>query len=500
MNKIIRSITIVLFTFYPILFVYFRNESFVFEQGVSLPLLIIVVAAFIIYILLNFIQSKPTNNALIVILILFWFMLYGHIYYSFLDFFHIHYSSFRHRFFVPIYTLLFFIPIGILLRSKPVSDKLITVFFIIGFVLNIQFIVPAIHSFTDKKPSYNKRMVIPTNADLPDVYYIIPDSYPNAANLKKYYNFDNSNFINELKALNFQVLDSARSNYPYTYFSVPSSLNMEYINYFEDSISAEKRNEDLPFLKVHHNKVADYFQSKGYQYVLFQSAYKEFNNGEYANTYITNGSSMNYLYESLIELSVISCLNIRFHDQEIFNITANAFQQLPKTPEIKGNKFVFFHCLPPHPPHVFDENGAFVSSIPRVENRYSQKKEYIDQVKFVNTRLLGFVKDLLKNSKKPPIIIIQGDHGTCTSEKSETKWQPVPSNELLRERYGILNAIYIPQQYGIDFQKDHTPVNTFRYIINELFKDTLTILPNRSYISKYRKPYNFKEINWKEVN
>lgn len=500
MNKILRSSTIVLFTIYPILFVYFRNESFVFEQGVSLPLFIVLVTAFTMYFTLNFIQSKQTNNVLIVILIMFWFLLYGHMYYSFLDLFNIHYSSFRHRFYFPIYTLLFTIPIVFLLRSKPLSDTLITVFFIIGIVLNIQFIVPAIHSFTDKKPSYPKRQVSPTRSDLPDVYYIIPDSYPHAENLKKYYNFDNSTFINELKALDFQVFDSARSNYPYTHFSISSSLNMEYINYFEDSISIEKRNEDLPFLKVHHNKVADHFQSKGYQYVLFQSGYKEFNNGEYANIYISNGSRMNYFYESLLELSVIGCLNIRFHDQDIYTITTHAFQQLPKVPEIHGNKFVFFHCLPPHPPHVFDVNGAYVRSTAMVENRYSQKKEYIDQVKFVNTRLLHFVKDLLQKSKKPPIIIIQGDHGTCTSEKSETKWQPIPSNELLKERYGILNAIYIPKEYAISFPTDHTPVNTFRYVINELFKDTLPILPNISYISKYRTPFNFKEINWKEIN
>lgn len=500
MNKMPRSIMIGLFAIYPILFVYFRNESFVFEQGVLLPLLLALGLTFSVYAILNYTNSNKTNNAFIVILFLYWFLLYGHIYSSFLDFFNIHYSSFRHRFYFPIYTLLFFVPIWILLRSKPVSEKLITVFFIIGIVLNAQFIVPAYHSLTDIKPQYPKRSVSPMVSDLPDIYYIIPDSYPNAKNLKKYYNFDNSNFINELKALNFQVFDSARSNYPYTYFSVPSSLNMEYINYFEDSVSHEKRNEDLPFLKVHHNKVADYFQSKGYQYVLFQSAHKEFNNGEYADRYITNGTEMNYFYESLIELSVISCLNIRFHDQEIYTISNNAFQQLPKTPEIKGNKFVFFHCLPPHPPHVFDENGQYVKTIPIVENRYSQKKEYIGQIKYVNKMLLSSIKTILERSKTPPIIIVQGDHGTCTSEKSETKWQPIPSNELLKERYGILNAVYIPKEYTIELPKDLTPVNTFRYIINALFKDTLRILPNRSYISKYKKPYNFKEINWKEIN
>lgn len=41
---------------------------------------------------------------------------------------------------------------------------------------------------------------------LPDVYYIIMDSYPSSDNLKKYYNYDNTGFTKQLSDLGFRCL------------------------------------------------------------------------------------------------------------------------------------------------------------------------------------------------------------------------------------------------------------------------------------------------------
>jgi hypothetical protein len=497
MNKFIRFSSILFFAFFPILFVYFRNQAFISDGGLATPLLVVGGAACLVYVLLNAFNHKPSNNVLIIIFISLWFSLYGHLYYFLLDYFNIHYSAFRHRFYFPIYTALFIILIWLLNKAQVISDKFILLVFFIGLTLNVQFLFPAVHSFNNNENNRPEKTVHPITAEQPDVYYIITDSYPSANILKKYYNFDNISFVNQLKALNFKVIDSAKSNYPFTYFSIPSSLNMEYINYFEDSVSIKKRNEDFPFTKIHHNKVADYFQAKGYQYVVFQSAYKELNNPDRADVYISYQSSMNHFYQSLIELSVLSIFNIQLYNKEVYNICSNEFVRLLEVADIKGSKFVFFHILPPHPPHVFDESGNYSNTVQTIENRYKQKKEYIAQVNYVNKALLNAIQIIFKKSDIPPIIIIQGDHGSSSSEKyeDEIKWQHPPSKALLEERFGILNAIYIPKNYSIHLPNNLTPVNTFRYVLNGIFKDTLTILPNRSYFAKYRKPYNFEEVN-----
>lgn len=498
MNTFIRWLTLILFAVFPLLFVYFRNEAFIFEGGLIWPLAVVVIAFSLLYVSLNFLRPQKTNNVIIVVLIACWFLLYGHVYIYLSDLFNLDNDSFRHRYFLPFYSILFLIPIWLLWKAKPVPGKLINVLSVIGLVINIQFLFPATRMIVGKQAVENKESVSEAKAGLPDVYYIILDAYTSNVNMKKYYKHDNSSFTNQLKEFGFTVIDSARSNYPYTYFSLPSSLNMEYINYFEDSVSLEKQNEDYPFKKIYHNKLASYFKSKGYRYVLFPSAYEQLNDANQADIYITNNLAISDFYQTLIELSFLRCFALEFYEHGVYNLCNNTLALLPNTPKIPGNKFVFYHCLPPHPPHVFDANGNYMVTDQQVDNRYKQIDGYVNQVKFVNSKMIETVKSILKNSANPPIIVIQGDHGSCSTEKfeDENKWPTIPSKELLKERFGILNAIYIPYQYKVEFPKDHTPVNTFRFILNEVFKDTLQILPCKSYFARYRKPYNFREVNW----
>ncbi len=490
-----------LFAVFPILFVYFRNKSFIFEGGLGLPLILVLVSLLLIYLLFNRLNRKYTNNTLICIITAWWFLLYGHIYYSLLDLLQLPYSSFRHRYFLPLYSLLFFFPVLKIWRINTIPDKLIGLFLIIGVCLNLQFLVPMIKGGNVYATSKTEVVQNTNTADMPDVYYIVMDSYPNAGNLLKYYKYDNTPFVHQLQQLGFNVIDKAQSNYPYTYFSIPSTLNMEYINYFEDSVSLAKNNEDFPFTKIRHNKVADYFKQKGYKYVLYASAYEQLNDKSQADLYISNKLSINSFHESLIQLSLLNALNLEFYSQGVYKLCSNSFKLLPNTPKIKGNKFVFFHCLPPHPPHVFDKNGNFIYVDDNVENRYRQKKEYIGQVQFMNHKMIEMIGSIIKDSEQPPVIILQGDHGSASSERveNENEWAKYPSKELLIERFGILNALYIPEKYKIEIPAKHTPVNTFRFILNRLFNDSMEILPSKFYFARYRSPYQFKEVNWPAV-
>ena len=65
-----------------------------------------------------------------------------------------------------------------------------------------------------------------TENELRDIYYIILDKYPRSGSPPE---FDNSDFINELEARGFYVASKARSNYVYSFHSIPSSLNMRYV-------------------------------------------------------------------------------------------------------------------------------------------------------------------------------------------------------------------------------------------------------------------------------
>ena len=70
---------------------------------------------------------------------------------------------------------------------------------------------------------------VPTTAAGPDIYFIVLDGYARADVLAKYYGFDNGPFLEGLRQRGFQVSEASRSNFYWTFLSIGSSLNLDYI-------------------------------------------------------------------------------------------------------------------------------------------------------------------------------------------------------------------------------------------------------------------------------
>ncbi|MFT6716309.1 MAG: hypothetical protein ACJA0Q_000945 [Saprospiraceae bacterium] len=497
MGKVYRILNVVLFSIYPILHLYVGNSGFLIDGGLLLPLLVSLVFSLLLYrLVLKFLKNK-NNSVYVTVLILFWLQIYGHVYYTLMDGFSISYEAFKHRYFIVVYSGVLGLLLYAIRNKNEVSIKLVKVTAVIAIMLTAQFGYPIYKVFSVKQKEKNQNPLPPVETGLPDVYYIVADSYPNQENLSEFYNFDNSSFLQALRNIGFQVQDHAKSNYPYTYFSLASSLNMEYINYFEDSVRFGKHGDDFPFTKIYKNKVATHFKSKGYRYVFYKSAYAQLNNQSEVDLYIDNSLTINQFHSALLELSVFSVFNTHLlQHSKVYNICVKAFENLSESSRIEGSKFVFFHCLPPHPPLVFSADGSYNKSSKDVKNRYQLKNEYVAQVSYVNTAVLLAVQNILSTSKQKPIIIIQGDHGTCSEEEfeDELKWSDVPTKTLLRERYGVLNAVYSPEDHRVNFKKDHTPVNSFKLVFNSLFDEKMVLDSNVYYFSKYRVPYDFQSF------
>ena len=94
----------------------------------------------------------------------------------------------------------------------------------------------------------------------PDIYYIIFDSYAGNESLAEM-GYDNSDLTDFLVDRGFYVADESYCNYPRTYLSLASSLNMDY---------QEEDGEVIDYTKacynIEHNKVAKLLKAYGYQY------------------------------------------------------------------------------------------------------------------------------------------------------------------------------------------------------------------------------------------
>ena len=108
--------------------------------------------------------------------------------------------------------------------------------------------------------------------DLPDIYYIILDGYARADVLKEVYNFDNSEFIESLTRKGFFVAAESRSNYIFTKFSLPSSLNMRYLEEGE-----------RVWQSVADSAVLHVVQNLGYQYVHLDSGWGKTRRNKHAD-------------------------------------------------------------------------------------------------------------------------------------------------------------------------------------------------------------------------
>jgi hypothetical protein len=103
------------------------------------------------------------------------------------------------------------------------------------------------------------------------------------------------------------------------------------------------------------------------------------------------------------------------------------------------------------------------------------------------------VSEILKHSKRPPIIMILGDHGP----RSETIWEK-PEETNAKECMSILNAYHLPNNGNRLLYPQITPVNSFRIIFGCYFGGTqFMLLPDKSYLSGEKYLYKFYDVTEK---
>jgi hypothetical protein len=89
------------------------------------------------------------------------------------------------------------------------------------------------------------------------------------------------------------------------------------------------------------------------------------------------------------------------------------------------------------------------------------------------------VSDILDASEIPPIIILQGDHGSPNS---------------IEGRMAILSAYYLPGGGDQMLYSSITPVNNFRIIFDYYFDGSFSLLEDQSFFSDHDAIYDFIQI------
>ncbi len=327
---------------------------------------------------------------------------------------------------------------------------------------------------------------------LPDIYYVILDGYARSDILQQYYGMQNS-LVKDLRERGFFVADASTSNYFWTSLSLPSSLNMDYVQTLTGGTLDPQRKYLGPVYRlIRDNAVARFLRERGYRYVHFRSSWGATQMNEFADQEI--GCELRLANDeflrALADASWLRVLRSKV-GMELAHCHQRQFAALGRLGRSAGPKFVFAHFLVPHHPYLFGRDGTVLRHVPLTNRMKAQQQmwedrdAYANQLLYVNQQILAALDSVLKNSRRKPIIVVQSDHGPNLREG-------LSFEEQKRVRFANLAAFHLPDAPTDLIPSDITPVNEFRYIFNHYFDARLPILPTQRFYSDYWTPFAFE--------
>lgn len=501
-----------LFAMYPILFLYSFNISQVPTVQTVTPITITLALTLLLWFGLTFILTDKKKAGLLLFLFLLLFFTYGH-FYKALTQANIHFG--QHQYLLPLWGMVLITGAYFTIRTRSnlhhttMILNVVTAFLVISSLIKI--LPYELNRIVVKQEVRHSRQALDSDLNfqtiessgpepLPDIYYLIFDRYANPIVLKEHFNYDNSQFTNYLTEKGFFVALESQTNYPNTFLSLASSLNMEHLDYLK--VIKDSDDTTVVYDLLQDYAVWRFLTQKGYTFIHFGDWWDP--------TRVNRFATMNFNYNPLgsngfsillLNTTVAAPVIETFLGDEYTQIRHKMlykFETLVTVPEIEGPKFVFAHMLIPHNPYIFGPNGEPLSAAETA--RRSDVENYTNQLTFANQQIEIVIDQILSKSSSPPIIIIQSDEGPMITPGFLTKefiidgdWTQISQKDL-KTHIKIFNAYYLPDFDQSQLYPSITPVNSFRLIFNHYFDTNFELLEDKSYISAGpSRPYNFIE-------
>ena len=320
----------------------------------------------------------------------------------------------------------------------------------------------------------------------PDIYAILLDGYPRADVLEYAFDIDNAPFLEALEDRGFEVAAASHSDYLWTHVSLPSALNMAFVEQIPamlDVIEGRRPRQPTLRLTVTDNAVFDAGRESGYTPVAVGAGFEEVS-ARRADVYVDGGQLNEFEISLLVSTwagDLVAALAPDFasaqqRDRISYNLDVLAAIAETAATEDRGPILVFDHIPAPHQPVVFGEDGAAVeaplrdgyfadSPQERGEDPREFRDRYRSQLPYLNERILAAIDAILAVSSEPPVIVLFADHGSA----SEVDWNATTPEEAdparLLERTGILFAALTPGHEDV-FPDDVSPADLFRLLFD----------------------------------
>jgi hypothetical protein len=348
-----------------------------------------------------------------------------------------------------------------------------------------------------------------STAGLPDIFLIIVDKYTGSLVLREHYGFDNSPFEDILRKRGFVVPSHARTNYIHTALVLAAMLNLRYLDSLPEGLEQDDHYWAPIYPMIEHNEVALYLKKRGYRYVFFPTAFPPTRQSRIADAQLPSPTQIRPEFEMIwlrttpipvlhaATCAVVGCTTARTpYVPESASLLDWKFSRVPELAGTSQPVFAFVHLTLPHEPYVYDRRCAHREPywpLGGVRDTPALKQMYIDQIECLNRKLLTMVDQILRRSHRPPVIVIQSDHGHGRPGVQNFSLDQLPPERVV-ERTSIFAAYALPGIPDSAISNSISPVNVMRMVLREYLGADLPVLPDVTYWSAWGRPYRFTRV------
>jgi hypothetical protein len=358
-----------------------------------------------------------------------------------------------------LYPLFFLFYLGFMVKSY--HKKLFTLNYFINLLMIIYCtweVFVLIKTEQHKTEIVSKTTQIKPCENCADIYFILVDAYTNSTSLQKYWNYDNTPFLDSMKKQGFFHSKNAKSDYNKTVQTLSSMLNMKKLPENLEGEFRNRREQAALFESINYNEVTKLLTAKGYE-LLNLSLFRV------ADIKPTFTHNQQILYTSLpgflfsksfyykIIMPLLKKIDLRTYNSSHIFETTNTLKTHIQKPHNRP-QFAYLHLLCPHEPYLFDSTGY----IGKKAEKVAEKTAYLNQIKFINKHLIDIVKYIQTKGNPNAIILISGDHGFRKLEKEPEK---------TIESYTTTTLFYFPKQNYQNLHDSMTSVELFKAVLKE---------------------------------
>ena len=493
-------IHVFLFALFPLLLLFADNIKEIPLEDLLLPSLFSLLIIGILWIIIRIFIGGKKSALIISIFLILWISI-SQIRIIIID---LEYETLQifgsNKFLIPLFFIIT-VPAIIYIIRRNISNESTSIVNVISIVIFGFLIFQVVNYDSVDVNEYNtiteniRIPIIQSNVvEKPDVYFILLDAYSGDITLEQDYNYDNSEFKSELKNRGFVVQKPSYSNYPNTELSLPSIMNMVYLDSIAETVGKDSDDTKILIELRKGNNAMDIFNENNYHltYLYGGASVSPSDDSEYEilcgrgilnmnedlqRSLIQTYFSVNYLRTMLYD-------DFRYHDLECSIKEALQFEKKNEKPQ-----YLHIHLYLPHPPFIYDSEGNHVPDT-FSHNRFDEslRNAYLEQLIFTNKITLEMI-DSIQNRDANSVIILMSDHG----DRLGIDWNNPTELDYYRA-FNNLSAFYFPN-HADELPENIAAVNTFRVFFNTYLDTDYEILDDRQMWYVPGSPYDQTDIS-----